>query len=146
VSKLVLGARSTEKLDGLKSDLAKRYPDVEVLTLKLDVSDTESRKEFFRRAVAFGRCQVLINNAGIIKNRFFQSMTDEDLDAVLHTNLVGTLHLTKLFLPEMLKHDRGHVVNISSISGFTAAPYGSVYAATKAALSSFSASLRLEMQ
>mmetsp|Transcript_61816 Transcript_61816/g.128256 ORF Transcript_61816/g.128256 Transcript_61816/m.128256 type:complete len:324 (+) Transcript_61816:48-1019(+) len=145
VSKLVLGARREEKLQDVKADLMKRFPSLEVLTVKLDVTDSNSRSEFLRRATAFGPCQVLINNAGVDRNAFFDAMSDSDMDAMLQTNLVGTIHLTKIFLQEMLKGQRGHVVNISSISAKFAVPFGSIYGASKAALSSLTASLRLEM-
>ncbi|CAE7313913.1 Manea [Symbiodinium necroappetens] len=145
VKKLVLGARREEKLQEVKADLMKRFPSLEVLTVKLDVTDSHSRSEFLRKAMAFGPCQVLINNAGVDRNAFFDAMSDNDMDAMLQTNLVGTIHLTKIFLQEMMKGQRGHVVNISSISAKFAVPFGSIYGASKAALSSLTASLRLEM-
>ncbi|CAE7574447.1 hetN [Symbiodinium necroappetens] len=146
VEKLVLGARRVERLEEVKADLVNRFPKVKVLTLKLDVTDGESRNDFLRQATAFGPCQVLINNAGVLTYAFFEAMDNQAMDAMLQTNLSGTLHLTKSFLPELLKEKRAHVVNISSTAGGCSVAYGGIYAATKAALTSFTISLRLEMR
>ncbi|CAE7759265.1 hetN [Symbiodinium microadriaticum] len=146
VEKLVLGARRVERLEEVKADLVNRFPKVKVLTLKLDVTDGESRNDFLRQATTFGPCQVLINNAGVLTYAFFEAMDNQAMDAMLQTNLSGTLHLTKSFLPELLKEKRAHVVNISSTAGGCSVAYGGIYAATKAALTSFTISLRLEMR
>ena len=82
----------------------------------------------------------------MLRYAFFESMDNQAMDAMLQTNLSGTLHLTKSFLPELLKEKSAHVVNISSTAGGCSVAYGGIYAATKAALTSFTMSLRLEMR
>src|SRR5439155_24967481 len=61
-------------------------------------------------------------------------------------NLVSTMLLTRLVLPEMLERRRGHVVNIASVAGKAIAPWNSVYAATKHALVGWTLSIRVELE
>ncbi|CAJ1456925.1 unnamed protein product, partial [Effrenium voratum] len=146
VSRLVLGARRLEKLEHVKADLAKRFPAVKVDVVRLDATDAESRKGFVQ-AMRSAKVNILVNNAGIDRNAFFEKMSDKDVDASVHTNIVGTCYLTRDFLAYKLEAGGiGHVVTLSSISASFPVPFGQMYATTKAANWAFSMSLRSEFR
>jgi len=76
----------------------------------------------------------LINNAAIEKYRSFQDYSLEDIQAILATNLVAGMELTRLLLPTMLCQGSGHIVNIGSLAAKKGHPYDSIYSASKAGL------------
>jgi NAD(P)-dependent dehydrogenase (short-subunit alcohol dehydrogenase family) len=87
----------------------------------------------------FGRCDYLVNNAGRSIRRGIASSFDRfhDFERTMQLNYFGSLRLIMGFLPAMMKHRRGHVINVSSIGVLTQAPRFSAYVASKAALDSF---------
>ncbi|MDD3048412.1 MAG: SDR family NAD(P)-dependent oxidoreductase [Bacilli bacterium] len=88
----------------------------------------------------------LINNAGIIQPFINVDKLDMDtINRVMNVNFFGPLKLTKLFLPELLKRDDAHIVNVSSMGGFFPFPGQSVYGASKAALKLFTEGLYSEL-
>lgn len=92
----------------------------------------------------FGRCDVLVNNAGIPGGGTFEDLTMDQIDRVTATNYLGTLRCAKLFLP-MLVESRGHIVNVASIAGRYAIPGSAVYTATKHAIVGLSEALYQEL-
>lgn len=93
-----------------------------------------------------GRCDVLVNNAGIPGGGPFADLTPEQIERLVDTNLLGVFRCTKAFLPTMLEQGRGHIVNIASLAGRFAAPGISVYAATKHGVVAFSEALHYELE
>ena len=89
-----------------------------------------------------GEIDILINNAGVEFTSFFHDLSEEDIKSVLGVNLEAPMILTKLVLPDMLQRNRGHIVNISSLAGKVGPAFQEPYAATKAGLIAFTASLR----
>jgi NAD(P)-dependent dehydrogenase (short-subunit alcohol dehydrogenase family) len=87
----------------------------------------------------FGRCDFLVNNAGRSIRRGIASSFDRfhDFERTMQLNYFGSLRLIMGFLPSMMKHRHGHIINISSIGVLTQAPRFSAYVASKAALDSF---------
>jgi NAD(P)-dependent dehydrogenase (short-subunit alcohol dehydrogenase family) len=87
----------------------------------------------------FGRCDYLVNNAGRSIRRGIASSFDRfhDFERTMQLNYFGSLRLIMGFLPAMMKHRHGHIINISSIGVLTQAPRFSAYVASKAALDSF---------
>ncbi len=87
----------------------------------------------------FGRCDFLVNNAGRSIRRGIASSFDRfhDFERTMQLNYFGSLRLIMGFLPAMMKQNRGHVINVSSIGVLTQAPRFSAYVASKAALDSF---------
>jgi NAD(P)-dependent dehydrogenase (short-subunit alcohol dehydrogenase family) len=87
----------------------------------------------------FGRCDFLVNNAGRSIRRGIASSFDRfhDFERTMQLNYFGSLRLIMGFLPSMMKHRHGHVINISSIGVLTQAPRFSAYVASKAALDAF---------
>jgi short-subunit dehydrogenase len=96
------------------------------------------------RSVA-GAIDILINNAGIEIYRAFQDYSVADLQAVIGTNLLAAMELSRLILPKMLQQERGHIVNIASLAAKKGHPYDSIYSASKAGLFMWSDALRQEL-
>lgn len=89
---------------------------------------------------------ILVNNAGQSRTGNITRTTPDDIDALIDVNLRAVLHLTNLVVPGMVRRDRGHVVNISSIAGHYAFAGGNtVYHATKAGVHSLSQQLRCDL-
>ncbi len=111
-----------------------------------DVSQREEVQRMKKQVVArFGRVDLLVNNAGITRDRTFVRMDEEAWAAVLSVNLNGVFYCTKAFLDGMLERRYGRIVHISSIVGQTG-NYGQAnYAAAKAALLGFTKTLAKEL-
>ena len=91
---------------------------------------------------SLGDVDILINNAGVEFTSAYHHLTAENLQDILRINLEAPMELTRLLLPGMLARRRGHIVNISSLAGKSGPAFQEPYAATKAALVAFTASLR----
>ena len=118
--------------------------------LGLFTADISQRMEVEKLAsdvtARFGRVDGLINNAGIIQP--FVRIKDLDyaqIERVMNVNFYGTLFMTKVFLPVILKQSEGHIVNISSMGGFLPVPGQGVYGASKAAVKLLSEALYAEL-
>lgn len=144
-SRVVLAARRLERLEALAGRISSR--DGEALAVRCDVNDDADVAALAERTLAeLGRCDVLVNNAGIPGGGPFREQTLEQVDGVVRVNLFGVLHVTKAFLPSMLERGSGHVVNVASLAGRFATPGSSVYGATKHAVVAFSESLYHELR
>lgn len=116
-----------------------------VLAVRCNVADGEMVKAAVEAVVAaFGRVDVLINNAGITKDKIFHKMTDEDWFSVIDVNLNGVYNLCKYVVPLMREQESGSIVNISSTS-LMGNPGQANYAATKAALQGFTRTMAKEL-
>jgi short-subunit dehydrogenase len=94
---------------------------------------------------AVGRVDILINNAGIEMYQAFQDYSTTDVQAVINTNLIAAMELTRLLLPNMLSQGSGHIVNITSLAAKKGHPYDSIYSASKAGLQMWSDAIRQEL-
>jgi 3-oxoacyl-(acyl-carrier-protein) reductase len=111
-----------------------------------DVQDPEAIEPAVARVVEqFGKIDVLVNNAGITRDRSLAKMSDEEWDAVLQTNLSSVFHLTARVLPHMVKAGYGRIVNISSVIGIHGNFGQANYAAAKAGIIGFTKSAALEL-
>lgn len=111
-----------------------------------DVSDFEAAKKLVADVKeAFGGIDVLVNNAGIVRDKLILQMTESDWDEVMQTNLKGVFNVTKHVAGVMVKQRKGRVVNIGSISGAAGFAGQTNYAASKAALGGFTKSLANEL-
>ncbi|MFQ5794776.1 MAG: 3-oxoacyl-[acyl-carrier-protein] reductase [Candidatus Bipolaricaulia bacterium] len=100
-----------------------------------DVADFDAMQEMARQIyAAFGRIDLLINNAGIIRDGLLMRMSEEDWDRVLEVNLKGAFNCTRAFIRYMLKQRAGAIVNLSSIVGQLGNPGQANYTSAKAGL------------
>ncbi|MCI0452164.1 MAG: 3-oxoacyl-[acyl-carrier-protein] reductase [Candidatus Latescibacteria bacterium] len=112
---------------------------------RCDVSSFDDVAAVGERIVAdFGRVDVLVNNAGITRDKLFLRMTPEDWGQVLAVNLTGAFNFTKALAPVMLKQRSGSIVNIASVVGLAGNAGQANYAASKAGLIGLTKSLAKE--
>ena len=144
-ARLVLLARSLDKLQTLKDSLINQYR-VDVFVWKLDVSDTEQvERVFVDIHDQVGTVDVLVNNAG---HGTFKEVLDTDLEeskGMFAVNVIGLMACTKFVLPHMKRKQAGHIINIASQAGKIATPKSTLYSATKFAVLGYSNALRLEL-
>jgi short-subunit dehydrogenase len=113
----------------------------------LDVTDPAQARALRERVAAeCGPIDVLVNNAGVVFGGEFAAVPLDRHLATVAVNLSGVLAVTHAFLPDLAARPEGRVVNIASASAVVALPLAAAYAATKAAVLSFSDSLREEMR
>ncbi len=144
-SRLVLAARRLERLEALAERI--RSHGGEAIAVRCDVTEPRDVAALAEATgAAFGRCDVLVNNAGIPGGGPFRKLTTERIERVVRVNLLGVLLVTKAFLPIMLERRGGHVVNVASLAGRFATPGSSVYGATKHGVVAFSESLHFELK
>lgn len=93
----------------------------------------------------FNKINILINNAGIIKDRTLLKMSDEEWDEVINVNLTGAYNVTKAVIPHLIKSEYGRIVNISSVSGQKGFFGQTNYSASKAGIMAFTRSLAIEL-
>lgn len=116
------------------------------IALRANVAMRPELESLFRAAEdAHGPVEILINNAGIIKDTLLIRMKDEDWDTVVDTNLKGTYYCCKLAVPGMLKKRWGRVINISSVVGLRGNVGQANYAASKGAIHSLTYTLAKEL-
>ena len=116
------------------------------LILQGDVSQTEAAAAMLDAVVAeFGRCDILVYNAGITRDGLLMRMKEEDWDAVLNTNLKGVFNCTKAALKYMMKQRSGKIVNIASVVGIMGNAGQANYAAAKAGCIGFTKSVAKEV-
>ncbi len=116
------------------------------LGIAMDLSDAGSiRSAYERIEKELGPVDILINNAGITKDKLFIRMSLEDWEEVLRVNLTGTFLLTSLVVKGMLKKRWGRIINISSVVGFMGNVGQVNYSSTKSALVGFTKSLAKEL-
>lgn len=112
---------------------------------KADTSDTSAVKAMFRTVVKeLGGVDVLVNNAGIVDDRYLLMLTDDSLNKSLSINIAGYFHCAQQALLKMMKKKSGVIINVSSVSSVVAIPGQTVYSATKGAVNSFTATLAKE--
>ncbi|ABB31925.1 short-chain dehydrogenase/reductase SDR [Geobacter metallireducens RCH3] len=116
----------------------------EIVTLQADVSTQEGAQGLIETAAASGTIDILINNAGIIRDGYLAMMADDDWDAVIRGNLYPLFHCCKWGIRKMMANRRGAIVNVSSISGIAGTAGQTNYAASKGGIISFTKALARE--
>ena len=111
-----------------------------------NVADWDSTVEAFKHAKEeHGPIDVLVNNAGITRDRMFLKMSREDWDAVINTNLTSMFNVTKQVVADMVERGWGRIIQISSVNGAKGQAGQTNYSAAKAGMHGFSMALALEM-
>ncbi len=136
--------RSEKEAAGLKDDLQAMAPDV--VTERADVSDYNEVKAMVERVVErFGSIDVLVNNAGIVRDSFLMLMSERDWDDVISINLTGVFNAAKAVTPHMISQRSGVIINVSSLSGTSGLPGQTNYAASKGGVIAFTRALSREL-
>ncbi|PRY18314.1 SDR family oxidoreductase [Kineococcus rhizosphaerae] len=117
-----------------------------VATVAVDVIDRDGMAAAAQRTLeVFGRCDIVVNNAGVGANPSVDEVTYADWDWVLSVNLGGTVNGIMSFLPTLLAQGEGHIVNTASMAGILPTANNYIYAASKYAVRGLSESLRLTL-
>lgn len=134
--RLVVTGRSELEIKTLASELG-------ATAIVADLTDSAQVQRLASQAkAAFGRIDVLVNNAGGDPQREFDAMTWQQNEAIFALNALAPIHLAHALLPGMLARGRGHIVSISSIAGRVSFPYTEAYAAAKDGIIGFTRVLR----
>lgn len=144
-ARVVLAARRVDRLDRLAAEIARRGG--EAVPVRCDVTSLDDLEALRDRTVdRFGRCDVLVNNAGIPGGGQFAEAALDRVERVIETNLLSVVRGTHVFLPGMLNQGSGHIVNVASLAGRFAMAGSVVYSATKHAVVAFSEALHWEVE
>ena len=126
-------------------DLVKQYPDT-VKAVTLDITKSDEISNAIDTAIStFGQVDILVNNAGFGTLGAVEEIEDEQVRQQFEVNCFGTLNLTKALLPHFRQRKSGHILNVSSVGGFTAFPGTGIYCATKFAIEGYSEALAKEI-
>ena len=140
-AKVVLAARSEDKLEELRKELS-QYTDV--ISVKTDVSvESDCRNLIDMTVEKFGRIDILINNAGISMRAMFKDLDLSVIRRLMDVNFWGTVYCTKFALPYLLE-SKGSVVGVISTAGYKGLPGRTGYSASKFAINGFLDTLRSE--
>ena len=133
-------AAATEVMDSINADGG------DAMMIAGDVADEFQVEQTIKAVIArFERVDILINNAGIHRDRLLLRMTPADFDEVLQVNLRGAFLCTKYVMPHLIRQHYGRVVNMSSVVGLTGNPGQANYAAAKAGLIGFTKAVAREV-
>lgn len=133
-AQVVISARRKDKLDEVAREIEESGG--EVLAVQCDISKPEDCDALIQAALDnFGRIDILVNNAGMLESGLLpiDKARDEDINAVIDTNLKGTMYMTRAAAKEMESGEAGSIVNIASVAGEKGCG-GAAYAASKAGI------------
>ncbi|MCB9034863.1 MAG: SDR family oxidoreductase [Chitinophagales bacterium] len=144
---MVLWDINEENLAKTQKEFANRgYNNVHTYVVDVaDVKDIESAAT--KVLLDIGNIDILFNNAGIVAGKkYFWEYNSRDIEKTININVNGVMHVTRVFIKDMIRQNKGHIINIASASSFISLPKGSVYAASKWAVLGWSESLRKELE
>jgi 3-hydroxy acid dehydrogenase/malonic semialdehyde reductase len=142
---LILTGRRRDRLEKLAQTLHDDYPDIKVQIAVFDVKSREACQAFYE-SFKHEKIDILLNNAGLASGADKTQDADmNDWDLMIDTNVKGLITITRLFLPDMIERNQGHIINIGSIAGHETYSGGSVYCATKHAVHAFSRALKMDV-
>lgn len=142
--RVVLAARRAERLESLAKEIA--VEGGEALPVDLDLADAAATRDLVHRTRdAYGRIDVLVNNAGFSPGAALEQITRDELRHLFEVNLFSALQLVGDVAPLMRAQGGGRIVNVGSLGGSVAAPLAIPYAATKAGLDAATRGMRLEL-
>jgi short-subunit dehydrogenase len=143
--RLAIAARSKDKLEAVADRC--RAAGAEVLTVATDIQATEQVMALAEAVLAqYGRVDALVNNAGYGQMGPIELIPPAAAKRQFEVNVLGPLALTQTLIPTMRDQGGGRIVNISSLGGRIAFPFGGLYSASKFALEALSDALRMELE
>lgn len=149
---LLLCARNEVQLYDTMQELLTKYPDVTVKAIPADLADAAQTKRFGNwvlekvSKMPGAMPDVVINNAGQFMPGSVHDEAEGTLEKMMEINLYSAYHLTRVLLPAMMQHRKGHIFNMCSIASLNAYKNGGAYSISKFALLGFSRNLREEMK
>jgi NAD(P)-dependent dehydrogenase (short-subunit alcohol dehydrogenase family) len=136
---------ATARKEATVADLEQQYPNY-ARAVRLDVTDLSQVKASVQAAIdAFGRIDVLVNNAGYGLCGAVEEVTDTQIRQQFETNLFGLLNLTRTVLPLLREQRSGHILNVTSLGGQVSFPVFGLYHGTKFAVEGISEALAKEV-
>lgn len=143
--RVILTARREKRLAALVDEIKAQGGDAHFYSY--DLGDTAARQSLFDSVQSdIGHVDILINNAGFGWYGYFYEMVWSDAAQMLAVNIEAAVHMTRLFLPEMVARKQGHIVNISSVAGVLPNQGIAMYSASKAFVDAFTTSLHRELR
>ena len=140
---VVCTSRRAEQVDAAADEMEAKGR--RTLRVTSDVSDRDSIQNLLDECVAaFGKVDILVNSAGRTKREPTLDLEDETWNAILETNLTGTLRTCQVFGRHMIANGYGRIINIASLSTFVSLFEVAAYSASKAAVASLTKSLAIE--
>ena len=117
------------------------------LQIQVDLKNAQQISHIVDKTIAeWSRIDVLVNNAGVMYQKPFEDLNQDEIQGMLDVNLRAPILLTQKSLPHIKKQEDGAIINIASLAGKNPVKNGTVYAATKWALRGFAASLMMEVR
>jgi len=114
--------------------------------MQVDVADAAAVTSAVDRIIEQrGRIDVLVNNAGVVRDNLLALLSDDDIRTVLDTNVGGVFNVTRAVVPHMISKRSGRIVNLSSVAGEKAGRGQSNYAASKGAINAFTRAMAVEL-
>ena len=142
---VVFGARRVERIEALARELESAGR--KAMAIQTDVTQSAQVQRLVDAAVAaYGRIDVMINNAGLMPHSPLERLKIADWDRMIDVNIKGVLYGIAAALPHMKQQKSGHFINVSSVAGHKVRPGGAVYSATKHAVLALSEGLRQEVK
>ena len=141
---VVLAARRIERM---QAEVARIHAQGgEAMATPVDVVNRADIENMVKSVLEnYGRIDILFNNAGFGRLDWLENLTpDRDIETQIAVNLTGLIEVTRAVLPFMIAQRSGHIINMSSVAGWLAAPMYTVYAATKFGVRGFTDALRRE--
>jgi len=144
-AKVAIAARRTDKLEAIVKDI--RLAGGTAVAYTVDVTDKSQMEAMVASVVkAFGRMDVLVNNAGLMAIAPLQQCRTDEWDRMIDINIKGVLYGVAAALPVFEQQESGHFINIASVAGLKVfSPGGTVYSGTKFAVRAISEGLRQEV-
>jgi short-subunit dehydrogenase len=143
--RVALAARRAGRLARVADEV--RAAGGEARVVPTDVADAAQIRELVDGTVAaWGRLDVLVNNAGVGVLAPVEQTTPAEFERLMQVNFHGAVHAVLAALPHMRRQGRGHIVNVASVLGKRASPFRAAYVASKFALVGFSETLRMELR
>jgi 3-oxoacyl-[acyl-carrier protein] reductase len=128
------------------AEISAANPGAKISSEAVDIRDSAACAAFAEKVFdRTGRIDLLVNNAGVIRDNPLTALEDDDVRVVLETNVNGTFNMTRAVVPYMISKRRGKIVNLSSVSGEKGGRGQTNYAASKGAINAFTRSLAVEV-
>lgn len=142
---IIAVARNKERLEELKNKLEKEYK-ITVDVVSIDLTDRNGCKKLHENVKnKYGVIDILVNDAGFGTCGYFSQTDIKKELGIIDTNIVALHILTKLFLQDMVKENKGIILNVASIAGFMPGPLMATYYSTKAYVVRLTQSIRHEL-